>query len=81
MLDVSAMGVNFYSDVKTEFKIEPYPNLVENSSQNALTRLRISAHSLHIETGRYKRYDKELKAYTNTLRCDMPGFHQPIRIE
>ena len=31
-----------------------------------MTRLRIGAHSLHVETGRYKRYDKDLKAYTNT---------------
>ena len=59
----------FYSDIKSEFKIEPYLNLVENRShKNALTRLRISAHSLHIETGRYKRYDKDLKVYTNTPR-------------
>ena len=31
-----------------------------------MTRLRISAHILHTEMGRYKRYDKDLKAYTNT---------------
>ena len=61
--------LKFYLDIKSEFKIEPYLNLVENrSNKNALTRLRISAHSLHIETGRYKRYDKDIKAYTNTQR-------------
>ena len=61
--------LEFYSDIKSKFKIEPYLNLVENRShKNALTRLRISAHSLRIETGRYKRYDKDLKAYTNTPR-------------
>ena len=44
--------LKFYSDIKSKFKIEPYLNLVENRShKNALTRLRISAHSLHIETG------------------------------
>ena len=59
--------LEFYSDIKSKFKIEPYLNLVENRShKNALTRLRISAHSLRIETGRYKRYDKDLKADTNT---------------
>ena len=72
--DVSECNkLEFYSDIKSKFKIEPYLNLVENRShKNALTRLRISAHSLHIETGcilkRYKRYDKDLKAYTNTPR-------------
>ena len=32
----------------------------------ALTKLRISAHKLHIETGGYKKYDKVTKAYVNT---------------
>ena len=57
----------FYSDIKSKFKMEPYLNLVENRShKNGSTRLRISVHSLHIETGCYKRYEKDLKAYTNT---------------
>ena len=61
--------LEFYSDIKSKFKIEPYLNLVEKRShKNALTRLRISAHSLHIETRRSKRYDNDLKAYTNTPR-------------
>ena len=65
--DVSECNkLEFYSDIKSKFKIEPYLNLVENRShKNALTRLRISAYSLHVETGRYKRYDK---AYKNTPR-------------
>ena len=59
--------LKFYSDIKSKFKIEPYLNLVENRShKNALTRLRISEHSLHIETDRYKRYDNDLEVYTNT---------------
>ena len=59
--------LEFYSDIKSTFKIEPYLDPVENRShKNALTRLRISAHSLHIETGRYKRYNKVLNAYTHT---------------
>ena len=61
--------LEFYSDIKSKFKIEPYPNLVETRShKNALTRLRTSVPSLRIETGCYKRYDKDLKAYTNTPR-------------
>ena len=61
--------LEFYSDIKSEFKIEPYLNLVENRShKNTLTRQRIRVHSLHIEIGPYKRFDKSLKAYTNTPR-------------
>ena len=60
------MNINkleFYSDIKSKFTTEPYLNLVEKRShKNALTRLRISAHSLHIETRRYKRYDNDVKA-------------------
>ena len=60
--------LELYSDIKSKFKIEPYLNLVENRShKNALTRLRISAHSLHIET-EIERYDNDIKAYTNTPR-------------
>ena len=41
--------LEFYSDIKSKFKVEPYLNLVENRShKNALTRLNMSAHSLHI---------------------------------
>ena len=61
--------LKFYSDIKSKFKIEPYLNLVKNRShKNALTRLRISTHNLHIEIGPYKRHDNNLKAYTNTPR-------------
>ena len=59
--------LEFFSDTKNKLKVQPYLNLVENRShKNALIRLRISAHSLHIETGHYKRYDIDLKIYKNT---------------
>ena len=61
--------LEFCSDIKSEFKIEPYLNFGENRcDKNALTRLKIMVHNLHIETGSYKRYDKDLKAYTSTPR-------------
>ena len=61
--------LGFHLDIKSKFKTEPYLSLVENRSyKNALSRHWISAHSLHIETGRYKRYNNDLKAYTNTPR-------------
>ena len=44
-----------YSDLKNNFNIEPYIKLVRNRSQRMhITRLRISAHNLNIERGRYK---------------------------
>ena len=47
--------LHFYQTLKSSFTIEPYLQLVCNRNQRAwLTRIRISAHSLHIETGRYK---------------------------
>ena len=33
-------------------------------------KLRISAHKLHFETGRYKKYDKDLEKYTNIPKCE-----------
>ena len=60
--------LEFHSDIKNEFKIEPHLNLVENiSHKNALTRLRISAHSLHIEMGSYKTYDKDLRNWSLSI--------------
>ena len=70
--------LELYSDIKSEFKIEPYLNLVENRPyKNALTGFRISAHSSHIETGRYKRFDKfdkNLKAYSKNPRIRTYNF-------
>ena len=48
--------LRLYRTIKGSFKIEPYVDMIKNRNQRcSLTRLRISAHSLHIETGRYTR--------------------------
>ena len=48
--------LRFYSFLKGSFTREPYIDLVKNRSQREwLTRLRISAHHLKIETGRWTR--------------------------
>ena len=48
--------LRLYKTIKGSFKIEPYIDFIRNRNQRcSLTRLRISAHSLHIETGRYTR--------------------------
>ena len=50
----------FYKTLKSSFKKEPYLDLVNNyKDRNNLTRLRISAHHLEIERGRYNNVPKE----------------------
>ena len=45
----------FYADIKKDFKEEPYLKFINNAANKyRTTRLRISAHDLEIETGRYK---------------------------
>ena len=45
-----------YSSFKSSFSSEPYLTLVQNRNQRChLTRLRVSAHRLGVETQRYKR--------------------------
>ena len=57
--------LRFYSQIKGCFKKEPYIDLVPNRSQRAdLTRIRISASRLGIETLRYTKIPKE-KRYCN----------------
>ena len=47
-----------YSALKKSFFLEPYLKLVRNRSQRSqITRLRISAHNLNIERGRYRGLD------------------------
>lgn len=50
----------FYHQVKTKFNREPYLNDVKRfTDRTALTQLRISAHDLKIETGRYTNQSHE----------------------
>ena len=59
--------LEFYREVKTDYKFEKYLSwFKDRRHESALTRLRISAHKLHVETGRYKKYDKISKTYLNT---------------
>ena len=49
--------LNFYSEIKEKCTFEKYLDSIDNRHHNAaLTKLKISAHRLHIETGRHKRY-------------------------
>ena len=48
--------LEFYKTLKGSFGFENYLSVINDDKQrNALTRLRISAHNLHIERGRYAR--------------------------
>ena len=54
----SSSKSNFYGEIKEKYTFEKYLDFIDNRQHMAaLTKLRISAHRLHIETGRYKRYD------------------------
>ena len=58
--------LTLYAQIKTKFGLEKYLNLITNSRERqAVTKLRISAHSLPIETGRYKGID------TNDTICPL----------
>ena len=56
-IDGNGMNRNklrLYQKFKSSFSQEPYIDLVRNRNQRSwLTRMRVSAHSLHVETGRY----------------------------
>ena len=52
--------LTFYDNVKSDFDQESYLNDVTNfTARSALTKLRISAHDLKIETGRYSLLPRE----------------------
>ena len=61
--------LEFYMEVNTDYEFERYLSWVKDRRhKSALTKLRISAHKRHIETGRYKKYDKVSKTFINTPR-------------
>ena len=51
--------LKFYSSLKTSFGREAYIALSNKSARDSLTRLRMSAHTLEIERGRYKNTPRE----------------------
>ena len=57
--------LEFHRNLKQKYKFENYLQIKDKQHKAALTKLRISAHGLHTETGRYEKYDKELEKYTN----------------
>ena len=57
--------LSFYNQIKINFKREAYlDDIAKFNHRSALTKLRISAHDLKIETGRYKQQIRE------TRTCD-----------
>ena len=84
--DLKVCNQLYYTNEKLDSiifnQIEKYLSEVTNRfHKNALTRLRISAHRLHIETGRHRRYEKELKAYVNTPKEERKCCTCPEEIE
>ena len=67
--------LRFYKTLKSTFDIEPYVESIQNRNQRAwLSRIRISAHRLHVETGRYSRpvtpINERVCRYCDTLAID-----------
>ena len=63
--------LRFYKSIKDEFAEEPYLSL-DWKCRTALTRLRISAHNLNIERGRYSRSDNALAIQRLCPYCCTP---------
>ena len=61
--------LEFYRSLKQEYEFENYLQIKGRKRKAALTKLRISAHKLHIETGQYKKCDKMHKYSENERRC------------
>ena len=60
----SSSKLNFCGEIKEKYTSEKILDFIDNRQHKAaLTKLRISAHRLHIETGRYKRHDYNLRSY------------------
>ena len=54
--NIDQSKLRFYKTLKGTFSREPYLDLVKNRNQRAwLTRIRVSAHHLQIEVGRWSR--------------------------
>ena len=52
--------LEFYHSIKSNFQKEPYLDIIKNpANRYRITRLRISAHDLEIETGRYSNTARE----------------------
>ena len=55
LLKSSSPKLEFYNQIKEEFCTEDYLSMIKNPSHRAsVTRLRISAHNLFVERGRYE---------------------------
>ena len=64
--------LEFYRNMKNKYNFENYLDIITNRRHKAAySKLRISAHKLQIEVGRYKKYDSKLRKYVNTRREDV----------
>ena len=52
--------LSLYSEIENEIRFEPYLKLIKNVNERvAVTKMRISYHSLPIEAGRYKKVPRD----------------------
>ena len=74
--------LKFYREVNTDYEFEKYLSWVKDRRhKSTLTKLRISAQKPHVETGRYKKYDKVSKTCINTPREEKTCSSRTNKIE
>lgn len=64
----SQSKLSFYNSIKAHFGYESYLNIKDSTSRKHLTRLRISAHDLNIELGRYSSKGKTSSVISKVCR-------------
>ena len=70
--------LEFYNKIKHSFQYESYLNISNHTYKTALSRFRISAHRLAIETGRYSKTNREDRFCTY---CNLTNGTFPIENE
>jgi hypothetical protein len=73
---VSGKLTTFYK-IKECFRREPYLSVLNSDQRSLITKIRISAHQLRIETGRYER--KKNQAVKISILEGVKPVIQPIR--
>jgi hypothetical protein len=67
--------LRFYASLKGCFKPEPYTQLVSRNQRSEISRVRLSAHRLRVETARYKKYTSpaDYRASRCCIYCQPAG--------
>ena len=64
--------LKFYNEVKENFGAEPYLKIESSKGSNLIAKIRMSAHKLNIETGRYGTKSESILNRVCNFCCDLP---------